>query len=186
MVGAGLRLLSVASPTVSQSSPSPKSTGSGDGISCYNSEFKLSAYNTPRQVFDYSIQGTHLLGRRLCHLQLFGNTFARHIARHPRRRRETSLQASRWIFDKGDIGRPRWAEPGPQLKLLLQRLPVLLIGRIFNGDGVITLADFTAFLGLAIALLWNIYKSRRGSWVGYKLRNVTLQQITWVSATASI
>jgi hypothetical protein len=89
--------------------------------------------------------------------------FARHIARPPRRRRETSLQASRWIVDKGDIGQPRSAEPGPQLKLLLQRVPVLLVGRIFSGDGVVTLADFTAFLGLALALLWNIYKSRRGS-----------------------
>jgi hypothetical protein len=38
-VGAGLRLLSVGSPTVSQSSPSPCSTGSGDGISCDNLEF---------------------------------------------------------------------------------------------------------------------------------------------------
>jgi hypothetical protein len=72
------------------------------------------------------------------------------------------------------------------LKTLLQRLPVLLIRRIFNSDGVVTFADFTAFLGIALALLWNIYKSRRGSWVGDKLRNVTLQQMTWVSATASL
>jgi hypothetical protein len=67
-VGAGLRLLSVGSPTVSQSSPSPWSTGSDDGFSCNNTEFKLSAYNTPRQVLDYSTRGTHLLGRSLCHL----------------------------------------------------------------------------------------------------------------------
>jgi hypothetical protein len=56
--------------------------------------------------------------------------------------------------------------------MLLQCLLVLLVGRIFNGDSVVNFADFTAFLGLA--LLWNIYKSRRGSWVGDKLRNVTL------------
>jgi hypothetical protein len=93
-VGAGLRLLSVASPTVSQSSPSPRSTGSDDGISCDNSEFKLSAYNTSKQVLDYSTRGTHLLGRRLCHFQLLGDTFARHITRPPQRCRETSLQAS--------------------------------------------------------------------------------------------
>jgi hypothetical protein len=80
----------------------------------------------------------------------------------------------------------RTAEPGPQLKTLLQRLPVLLIRRIFNSDGVVTFADSTAFLGIALALLWNIYKSSRGSWVGDKLRNVTLQQMTWVSATASL
>jgi hypothetical protein len=126
-VGAGLRLLSVSSPTMSQSSPSPRSTWSDDGISCGNSEFKLSAYNTSRQVLDYFTRGTYLLGCRLCHLQLLGDTFARHIARLPRRRRETSLQASRWILDKGGIGQPRSAEPGPQLKSLLQRLPVLLL-----------------------------------------------------------
>jgi hypothetical protein len=37
--------------------------------------------------------------------------------------------------------------------MLLQRLPVLLVGRIINGDSVITFADFTAFLGLALSLL---------------------------------
>jgi hypothetical protein len=37
--------------------------------------------------------------------------------------------------------------------MLRQRLPVLHIGRIFNGDGVVTFADFTAFLDLALALL---------------------------------
>jgi hypothetical protein len=37
--GVGLRLLSVAPPTVSQVSSSPWSTGSDDGISCDNSRF---------------------------------------------------------------------------------------------------------------------------------------------------
>jgi hypothetical protein len=37
-VGAGLRLLSVAPPTVSQLSSSPESAGSDDGMSCDNSE----------------------------------------------------------------------------------------------------------------------------------------------------
>jgi hypothetical protein len=39
-------------------------------------------------------------------------------------------------------------EPGPLLEPLLKRLPVLLVGRIFNGDGVVTLANFTALLAL--------------------------------------
>jgi hypothetical protein len=39
----------------------------------------------------------------------------------------------------------------------LERFPILLVGRIVNGDGVITFADFTAFFGLALALLRNIY-----------------------------
>jgi hypothetical protein len=45
------------------------------------------------------------------------------------------------------------AEPGPQLESLLQCLFVLLVGRIFNGDSVVTLTDFTALLGLALTLL---------------------------------
>jgi hypothetical protein len=51
----------------------------------------------------------------------------------------------------------------------LKCLPVLLVGCVLYGDGVVTLADFTALLALALALLWNIHKSRRGSWVGDKL-----------------
>jgi hypothetical protein len=38
-------------------------------------------------------------------------------------------------------------------RLNLQRLPVVLVGRIFNGDSVVTFADFTVFLGLGLALL---------------------------------
>jgi hypothetical protein len=53
------------------------------------------------------------------------------------------------------------------LESLLECLPVLLVGRVFYGDGVITLADFTVLL--ALALLWNIHKLRRGSWVEDKL-----------------
>jgi hypothetical protein len=59
--------------------------------------------------------------------------------------------------------------------LLLECFPILLVGRVFNGDGVVTFADFTAFFCFALALLWNIYKSRMGSWVGDKFRNVILQ-----------
>jgi hypothetical protein len=99
---------------------------------------------------------------------------------------ETRLQGSRWIFNKGDVGQARSAEPGPQLKSFLERFPILFVGRVFNGDGVITFADFTAFFFFALALLWNIYKSGRGSWVGDKFRNVILQQTTWMSATTPI
>jgi hypothetical protein len=59
------------------------------------------------------------------------------------------------------VGQPRSTEPRPQLKPLLQRLPILLVGCVFNGDGVVTLSDFTVFFCFAFALLWNIYKSRR-------------------------
>jgi hypothetical protein len=53
------------------------------------------------------------------------------------------------------------------LEPLLERLPVLLVGRVFYGDGVVTLADFTALLALALDLLGNIHKSRRVSWVNF-------------------
>jgi hypothetical protein len=56
----------------------------------------------------------------------------------------------------------------------LECFPILLVRHIFNGDGVVTFADFTAFFGLALSLLWNIYKLRRGSWVRDILRNVIL------------
>jgi hypothetical protein len=69
---------------------------------------------------------------------------------------------------------------------LLQRLPILLIGCIFYSDSVITFADFMAFFGLALALLQNIYKSGRRSWLGDKLRNVILQQIALVSTTTTM
>jgi hypothetical protein len=71
-------------------------------------------HKTSRQVLDNSTRGAYLLRRSLGDLQLLGDT--RHIVRPPRRRRETSLQASWWIVDKGDIGQSRTAEPGPQLK----------------------------------------------------------------------
>jgi hypothetical protein len=99
--------------------------------------------------------------------------FARHIARPPRWR-ETSFQDSRWIIYEGDIGQPRPAEPGLQLKPLLKRFPILLVGGVFYGDSVVTFADFTMFFGLAHALLCYIYKLRRGSWVGDILHNIIL------------
>jgi hypothetical protein len=68
----------------------------------------------------------------------------------------------------------------------LKRLPILLIGHVFNGDGVVTLADFAAFFGLAFALLQNIYKSGRRNWLREELWNVILQQIAWVSMSTTI
>jgi hypothetical protein len=61
--------------------------------------------------------------------------------------------------DEGDVWQSRAAEPGPQLELLLKHLLVLLVGRIFDDNGVVTFADFAALLGLAFPLLRDIYKS---------------------------
>jgi hypothetical protein len=72
------------------------------------------------------------------------------------------------------MGQSKSAESGPLLKLLPERFPILLVGCIFNGEGVVTLADFAAFLHFALALLWYIFKSRRGSWVEDILGDVIL------------
>jgi hypothetical protein len=149
-VGAGLRLLSAGPPTVSQSSPSPGSTGSDEGISWTTQKSFISIQNTSNQVLDYSTRGSYLLRCSLGHLQFLGDTLACHIARPPWRCRETGLQASRRIFDKRDVGQSRSAEPGPQPEPLLKRLPVLLVRGVFYGDSVVTLADFTALLPLPL------------------------------------
>jgi hypothetical protein len=60
------------------------------------------------------------------------------------------------------MGQSRTAGSGPQLKPLLESFPNLLVGGIFNGDGVVTLADFAVFLHFALPLLWYIFKSRGG------------------------
>jgi hypothetical protein len=95
--------------------------------------------------------------------------FSRHIARPPRQRRKASLQTSRPLDDEGNVGQSRAAEPGTQLKPLLERLPILVVGGVFNGDGVVTLADFVALLRFALSLLRYIFKSwgeadRRYTW----------------------
>jgi hypothetical protein len=84
--------------------------------------------------------------------------------------------------DEGDIGQSRAAEPGPQLEPLLKRF---LVGRVFDDDGVITFADFATLLGLAIPLLWDIYKLGRRSWLRDKLHNIILQHTAWVSMTTT-
>jgi hypothetical protein len=56
----------------------------------------------------------------------------------------------------------RAAEPGTQLKPLLERLPILVVGGVFNGDSVVTLTDFTVLLRFAFPLLWYIFKSCGG------------------------
>jgi hypothetical protein len=126
------------------------------------------------------------LRRGLDDFQLFVDALVCHIARPPRWRRQTSLQASRRIVDEGHVGQSRAAEPGPQLEPLLKRLLVLLVGRIFDDDGVVTFADFVVLLRLAFPLLRDIYKSGRRSWLRDKLYNVILQQVHWLSTTTTI
>jgi hypothetical protein len=67
------------------------------------------------------------LRRSLSDFHLLGDALARHVARPPRWRRQTSLQTSRRILDERNIGQSRAAEPRPQLESLLKRLLVLFI-----------------------------------------------------------
>jgi hypothetical protein len=50
-----------------------------------------------------------------------------------------------------------WGNPGllnlDRMEPLLKRFRVLLVGGVFYGDGVVTLADFTALLALVLDLL---------------------------------
>jgi hypothetical protein len=125
--GAGLQLLSAGSPTISQSPSSPWSTGSEGGISCKQRNFVVSIHNIEGQVLDYSTQRVYLLRHSLDDLQLLGDALACHVARTPRRRRQTSLQTSRRIVDEGNIGQSRAAEPRTQLEPLLKRLIVFFV-----------------------------------------------------------
>jgi hypothetical protein len=118
---AGLRLLSAGSPTVSQSPLSPWSTGSEGGISYKQRYFVVSIHNIERQLLDYSTRGVYPLRRGLSDFQLLGNALACHVARPPRRRRQTSFQTSRRITDEGDIGQSRAAEPRPQPEPRMKR-----------------------------------------------------------------
>jgi hypothetical protein len=77
--------------------------------------------------------------------------------------------------DEGHVGQSRVAEPGPQLEPLLKSLLILLVGCIFDDDGVVTFADFAALLGFAFPIFRDIYKSGRRSRLRDKLYNVILQ-----------
>jgi hypothetical protein len=87
----------------------------------------VSIHNITRQVLDYSTRRVYLLRCSLSDLQFFGDALACHIARPPRRRRQTSLQTSRRIVDERNIRQSRVAKPRPQLEPLLKRLLVFFI-----------------------------------------------------------
>jgi hypothetical protein len=56
----------------------------------------------------------------------------------------------------------RAAEPRPQLEAVLQcLLVVILIGRVFNNNGVVSLVDFAPLLGLGLPFFWDLDQLRR-------------------------
>jgi hypothetical protein len=55
------------------------------------------------------------LGCGLSDLELLGHALACHVARPPRRRRQTSLQVSWRILDERDVGQPPPRPPSSEL-----------------------------------------------------------------------
>jgi hypothetical protein len=78
----------------------------------------------------------------------------------------------------------RAAEPRPQLEAVLQRLlVVVLIGRVFNDNCVVSLTNFAPLLGLGLPFFWDLDQLRRRRRLGDKLRQVILQEAQLISAT---
>jgi hypothetical protein len=79
----------------------------------------------------------------------------------------------------------RVAEPRPQLEAVLQcLLVVVLVGRVFNDNGVISLVDFAPLLGLGFLFIWDLDQLRRQRQLGDELLQVILQEAQFISATA--
>jgi hypothetical protein len=126
----------------------------------------------------------YLLGRSLRDLQLLGHTLPGHVARLPRRRGQASLQASWLILNERYVRQSRTAELRLQLEALLERLVIIvLLGRVFDDNRVVSFANFAPLLGLGLPLLWDLDKLRRRRWLGDKLRQVILQEAQLVSST---
>jgi hypothetical protein len=78
----------------------------------------------------------------------------------------------------------RTAEPRPQLEAVLQRLlVVVLLGRVFNDNCVVSLANFAPLLGFGFPFLRDLDQLRRRCWLRDELRQVILQEAQLVSAT---
>jgi hypothetical protein len=78
----------------------------------------------------------------------------------------------------------RAAEPRPQLEAVLQRLfVVILIGRVFNDNCVVSLANFVPLLGLGLPFFWDLDQLRRRRRLGDELRQVILQEAQLISGS---
>jgi hypothetical protein len=78
----------------------------------------------------------------------------------------------------------RAAEPRPQLEAVLQCiLVVILIGRVFSDNCVVSLANFAPLLGLGLPFFWDLDQLRRRHRLRDELRQVILQEAQLISAT---
>jgi hypothetical protein len=76
------------------------------------------------------------------------------------------------------------AESRPQLEALLQRLLiVVLLGRVFDDNFVVSFANLAPLIGLGLPFLWDLDQLRRRRRLGHELRQVILQEAQHISTT---
>jgi hypothetical protein len=87
------------------------------------------------------------------------------------------------ILNERYMRQDRAAEPRPQLEAVLQcLLVVVLVGRVFNDNGVVSLVYFMPLLGLGFPFFWDLDQLRRQRRLGDELLQVILQE-QFISAT---
>jgi hypothetical protein len=70
------------------------------------------------------------------------------------------------------------------LEVFLQRLLiVVLLGRVFDDNCVVSFANLAPLLGFGLPFLWDLDKLRRRRRLGEKLHQVILQEAQYVSVT---
>jgi hypothetical protein len=62
-------------------------------------------------------------------------------------------------------------------------LIVVILGRVFDDNSVVSLANLAPFLGFGLPFLWDLDKLRRRRRLGDELHQVILQEAQYVSAT---
>jgi hypothetical protein len=68
--------------------------------------------------------------------------------------------------------------------VLLQRFFIIVIlGRVFNDNRVVSFANLALLLGFGLPFLWDLDKLRRRRRLGDELRQVILQEAQHISTT---
>jgi hypothetical protein len=97
---------------------------------------------------------------------------------------ENNLQASQWILDERNVRQSRAPESRPQLEALLQRLfIVVLLGRVFDNNCVVSFTNLAPLLGLDLPFLQDLDKLRRRRRLGDELHQIILQEAQHISTT---
>jgi hypothetical protein len=87
-------------------------------------------------------------------------------------------------MNERNVQQSRAVESRPQLEALLQRFfIVVLLGRVFNYNCVVSFTNLAPLLGLGFPFLWDLDKLRRRQRLGDELRQVILQEAQYVSTT---